>query len=80
MRTKTKSKGDLIAQLERIRKTFYSLPNWHKDPIMGQMVMAQDYHNNINEHLGDYDVQNDEAEFHRRYDLQIPMSIYAKNV
>lgn len=79
---RTKSKGDLIAQIERIRKIFCQIPNWHKEPIMGQMILAQEicekYHNNINDFLGDYDVQNDEAEFHRRYDLQMPSSIYAK--
>lgn len=81
---RTKSKGDLNAQIERIRKTFYQLPDWHKEPRIGRMVLAKEicerYHNNINNYLGDYDEQNDEAEFYRRYDLQLPASVYAKQV
>lgn len=78
---KTKSRGNIIAQLERIRKIFYTLPDWHKEPRISRMVLAEEIcnrYNNINDYLGDYDVQNDETEFHRRYDLQIPVSIYAK--
>lgn len=79
---KTKSKGDLIAQLDRIRTAFYKITDWYKEPIMSQMIRAEEiaerYHQNINNYLGDYDEQNDEAEFYRRYDLQIPASIYAK--
>lgn len=79
---KTKSKGDLIAQVERIRKAFYKITDWHKEPLMSQMIRAEEiakrYHRNINNYLGDYDAQNDEAEFYRRYDLQIPVTIYAK--
>ena len=80
---RTKSKKDLIEQLKRIEKIFYSIPDWINDehyPYMGQMNLAQslaeDYHNNINNYLGDYDVE-DEKEFYRRYDLQIPKEIYA---
>ncbi len=81
---RTKSKGDLNAQIERIRKIFYTLPNWEQDPKISRMVLAEEicerYHNNINNYLGEYDEQNDEAEFYRRYDLQLPASIYTKQV
>lgn len=80
---KTKSKRDLINQLGRIEKIFYSIPDWFDDehyPYMGQMnlakAIAEDYHNNINGYLGDYPI-DDAEEFYRRYDLQIPAYIYA---
>ena len=80
---KTKSKHDLINQLRRIEKIFYSIPDWINDehyPYMRQMNLAQaiaeDYHNNINNYLGDYPI-DDAEEFYRRYDLQIPISVYA---
>ena len=78
-----KSKKDLIEQLRRIERTFYSIPDWINDehyPYMGQMnlakAIAEDYHNNINNYLGDYDLE-DEQEFNRRYDLKIPKEVYA---
>ena len=78
-----KSKKDLIEQLRRIERIFYSIPDWINDehyPYMGQMNLAkaisEDYHNNINDYLGDYDLE-DEQEFNRRYDLKIPKEVYA---
>lgn len=78
-----KSKKDLIEQLRRIERIFYSIPDWVNDehyPYMGQMKLAQaiaeDYHNNINNYLGDYDLE-DEQEFNRRYDLKISKEVYA---
>lgn len=78
----TKSKGDLNAQLGRIRTIFCKHPRKYENETLNRMVGANEiwerYHDNINNYLGDYDVQNDEAEFYRRYALQIPREIYMK--
>ena len=81
MKEKTKSKRDIHKQLERIEKIFYSIPNYEQKPFIDQMTLASaiadQYHENINYYLGDYNL-NDSNEFYRRYDLQIPKEIYAK--
>ena len=81
MKKKTKSKHEIIDQLARIHKTFYSSPNYWEEPYIGQMTLASaiadQYHENINYYLGDYKL-NDSKEFYRRYDLQIPKEIYTK--
>lgn len=81
MKKKTKSKHDIIDQLERMHKTYYSIPNFEEEPYIGQMTLAsaiaEQYHENINYYLGGYNL-NDSKEFNRRYDLQIPKEIYAK--
>lgn len=72
-----KSKYDITEQLERIRVTFLSLPDWDLEPRLGRMALAEDickrYLENINQHLGLYD----ETEFCRYSDLKIPQSVYA---
>lgn len=72
-----KSKDDITEQLERIRVTFLSLPDWDLEPRVGRMVLAEDickrYLENINQHLGLYD----ETEFCRYSDLEIPQLVYA---
>lgn len=72
-----KSKDDIAEQLERIRVTFLSLPDWDLEPRVGRMVLAEDickrYLENINQHLGLYD----ETEFCRYSDLKIQQSVYA---
>lgn len=72
-----KSKDDITEQLERIRVTFLSLPDWDLEPRVGRMVLAEDickrYLENINQHLGLYD----ETEFCRYSDLKIPQLVYA---
>ena len=81
---KTKSYRDLFKQMQRIEKLFYSLDNWWDSknyPYMQQMTLAEaldeDYTNNIHRYLGgDYDI-DDEAEFYRRYDFQVPKEVYA---
>ena len=81
MKKKTKSKHDIIDQLARMHKTFYSIHNYCEEPYISQMTLAsaiaEQYHENINYYLGDYNL-NDSKEFHRRYDLQMPKEIYAK--
>lgn len=81
MKKKTKSKHDIIDQLKRIHKTFYSIPNYWEEPYISQMTLASaiadQYHENINYYLGDYNI-DDSKEFNRRYDLQIPKEIYTK--
>ena len=81
MKKKTKSKHDIIDQLKRMHKTFYSIPNYWEEPYIGQMTLAtaiaDQYHENINYYLGDYNL-NDSNEFYRRYDLQILKEIYTK--
>lgn len=72
-----KSKDDITEQLERIRVTFLSLPDWDLEPRLGRMALAEDickrYLENINQHLGLYD----ETEFCRYSDLKIPQLVYA---
>lgn len=72
-----KSKDDIAEQLERIRVTFLSLPDWDLEPRVGRMALAEDickrYLENINQHLGLYD----ETEFCRYSDLKIQQSVYA---
>lgn len=72
-----KSKDDITEQLDRIRVTFLSLPDWDLEPRLGRMALAEDicksYLENINQHLGLYD----ETEFCRYSDLKIPQSVYA---
>lgn len=81
MKKKTKSKHDIIDQLERMHHTYYSIPNYWEEPYISQMTLAsaiaEQYHENINYYLGGYNL-NDSKEFYRRYDLQIPKEIYAK--
>lgn len=81
MKKKTKSKHDIIDQLKRMHKTFFSIPNYWEEPYIGQMTLASaiadQYHENINYYLGDYNI-DDSKEFNRRYDLQIPKEIYTK--
>ena len=52
MKKKTKSKHDIIDQLKRMHKTFYSIPNYWEEPYIGQMTLAsaiaEQYHENIN--------------------------------
>lgn len=76
---KTKSKGDINAQLDRINKTFYSFPDWLQriERAVKADEIAERYHENINNYLGDYDI-DDVQEFCRRYNLQIDREIYAK--
>lgn len=72
-----KSKDAITGQLERIRVTFLSLPDWDLEPRVGRMALAEDickrYLENINQHLGLYD----ETEFCHCSDLKIPQSVYA---
>lgn len=72
-----KSKDDITEQLDRIRVTFLSLPDWDLEPRLGRMALAEyickSYLENINQHLGLYD----ETEFCRYSDLKIPQSVYA---
>lgn len=81
MKEKTKSKRDIHKQLERIEKIFYSIPNYEQKPFIDQMTLASaiedQYHENIYYYLGDFDI-DDEQEFMRRYDMQIPKSEYTR--
>ena len=82
MKKKTKSKHDIIDQLARMHKTFYSIPNYWEEPYIGQMTLASaiadQYHENIDYYLGDFADIDDEQEFMRRYDMQIPKSEYTR--
>ena len=82
MKKKTKSKHEIIDQLARMHKTFYSIPNYWEEPYIGQMTLASaiadQYHENIDYYLGDFADIDDEQEFMRRYNLQIPKSEYTR--
>lgn len=82
---KTKSRCDLAKQIERIKKLFYSLPNWWDEvnyPYMGQMNLAlsiaEDYNTNIHWYLGGDYFNDDKEEFMRRYNIQVPKRIYSE--
>ena len=81
MKEKTKSKRDIRKQFERIEKIYYSIPNYEQKPFIDQMTLASaiedQYHENIYYYLGDFDI-DDEQEFMRRYNLQIPKSEYTR--
>lgn len=81
IKTKTKSKSDIHNQMERIYKALYAIPNYYKKPCMSRViqaiVVAQRFHENINNYLGDYPI-DDNQEFLRRYFLQIDREIYTK--
>ena len=81
MKEKTKSKRDIRKQFERIEKIYYSIPNYEQKPFIDQMTLASaiedQYHENIYYYLGDFDI-DDEQEFMRRYDMQIPKSEYTR--
>ena len=81
MKEKTKSRRDIHKQFERIEKIFYSIPNYEQKPFIDQMTLASaiedQYHENIYYYLGDFNI-DDEQEFMRRYDMQIPKSEYTR--
>lgn len=83
MKVRTKSKRDLFEQIKRMEKAFYSLPNYEKQPYLGQMALArkilEQYLTNINNYWGDWNV-DDEDMFNLIYDTQIPKSVYTKKI
>ena len=82
MKEKTRSQRDIHEQWKRIQKTFYSIPNYEQKPFIDQMTLASaiadQYHENIDYYLGDFADIDDEQEFMRRYDMQIPKSEYTR--
>lgn len=78
---KTKSKNDLYQQYRNIEYLYSKFVNKHKYPYREQMERAMyiydKYLMNINNHLGEYDGELYDDGYFLRFEIQIPMSIYA---
>lgn len=76
---KTKTRKSIYEQREKLKKQCYERPNWCPELINRMVFIEQTalkYSQNINAHLGDFDI-DDENEFYRRWELPMPRIIYA---